>query len=62
MNIIRQTYLNEVGWQTFRTITIIKGKCCAECGEGNTKGGTSSHHLTPRSLAALYSFTKERVK
>jgi len=56
------TYLEEVSWQPFRTITIIKGKCCAECGERDTKCGTSSHHFTPWRLATLYSFTKERVK
>jgi hypothetical protein len=56
------TYLDKVSWQPFRTVTIIEGKSSAECGERNTKGCSSCHHHTPRRLAALYSFTEERVK
>jgi hypothetical protein len=41
------TYLDKVSWQPFRTITIIEGKSCAECGQRNTKGGSSCHHHTP---------------
>lgn len=56
------TYLNKVSWQPFRAITIIEGKSCAERWKRNTKSCSGCHHHTPRSLAALYSFTEERVK